>query len=300
MNMKKGRYRVLLIGIGDNTELRKESFCKNVSENYGISFPLLRKIVDRCPIVLKKNLSLEKAVALAKTLKSFGAMASVEEKRDSLTILLEFQEIKPHVVALESSSLRRTESGAWNVIGRVKNISDESLSNIWALIQLFDNFEEVLTFEEVPIPISPLLPGKASPFKVVFKGNLPIKKVSIAFKNSSGHPLPAEDRRTKREWIEVEIEDENEPLPYSLFFTSEDEGKPESIDIAEPLEEISIDKHLDIQGEQHQPFNAEPPPLSMEGSPHEVTSEGMERSANSTGITGKEENDKEQTVTLPH
>jgi hypothetical protein len=298
MNMKKGRYRVLLIGIGDNTEAKKESFCQNISENYGISFPLLRKIVDRCPIVLKKNLSLEKAVGLAKTLKSFGAAASVEEKRDSLAILLEFQEIKPHLVALESSSLRRTESGAWNVIGRVKNISDESLSNTWALIQLLDNFEEVLTFEEVPIPISPLLPGKASPFKVVFKGNLPIKKVSIAFKNSSGHPLPSEDRRTKREWIEVELEDENEPLPYSLFFASEDEGRSPSLDIAEPLEEISTDKHLDMQVEQHQSFEGESPSLLTEESPHKVISEGAERSRNSIRIIVQRESDEEQTLSL--
>ncbi len=66
MDHEEGRYRVLLIGIGDHTEEKRESFCKNISETYGISFPLLKKIVDRCPTVLKKNLSLQKSRSLGK------------------------------------------------------------------------------------------------------------------------------------------------------------------------------------------------------------------------------------------
>jgi hypothetical protein len=105
----------------------------------------------------------------------------------------------PHRVALESSDLRKIQSGAWNVIGRAKNISDESLNDIWVLIQIFNDLEDLLTFEEVPIPINPIPPGEAFPFKVVFEGDLSIKRVSIAFKNASGYPIPAVDRRKKRE-----------------------------------------------------------------------------------------------------
>jgi hypothetical protein len=294
MNLEKGRYRVLLIGIGDNTEAGKESFCYNVCENFSISFPILKKIVDRCPIVLKKNLSLEKALALAKTLKSFGAMASVEEKRDSPAVFLEFEETEPHRVALESSSLRRTESGAWNVIGRAKNISEESLNDTWVLVQLFNELEEILTFEEVPIPISPLPPGKASPFKVTFEGNLPIKRVSITFKNSSGHPLPAADRRKKREWVELGTEDENEFFPSFSSFASEDEGQPQSIDIAGASEETSMEKYSDIQREYHQSFEPEVPPLPMEEGSHETMPETMEGSGDSTLGMVQEENDKKE------
>ncbi len=220
INHEEGRYRVLLIGIGDNTEGKKESFCKKISEVYGISLPLLTKVVDRCPPVLKKNLSLRKADILAKTLESFGAMISVEEKRDSSAVFLEFQGIASHQIALEASYLRKTESGAWNVIGRARNISAESLTDTWVIIQLFDDFEEFLTFEEVPLPINPLPPGEASPFKVVFEGDLPVKRVSIGFKNSSGTPLPAVDRREKREWVEVklEVKDEEGFFPSSHFY----------------------------------------------------------------------------------
>ncbi len=83
MNQEEGNYQVVLIGIEGTTEENKESFCKKISENYSISLPLLKKIVDHCPIVLKKNLSLIKAETLGKTLKSFGAIVSVEKKGSS-------------------------------------------------------------------------------------------------------------------------------------------------------------------------------------------------------------------------
>lgn len=241
MNHEEGRYRVLLIGIGDNTEGKKESFCKKISEVYGISLPLLRKLVDRCPTVLKKNLSLRKADILAKTLESFGAMISVEEKRDSSAVFLEFQGIASHQIGLEASYLRKTESGAWNVIGRARNISAESLTDTWVIIQLFDDFEEFLTFEEVPLPINPLPPGEASPFKVVFEGDLPVKRVSIGFKNSSGTPLPAVDRREKREWVEVklEVKDEEGFFPSSPFLPIEEQNEPQPLGVTASSDEIS-------------------------------------------------------------
>jgi hypothetical protein len=241
MDHEEGRYRVLLIGIGDHTEEKRDSFCKNISEIYGISFPLLKKIVDHCPTVLKKNLSFRKAEALANRLQSFGAVVSVEEKRDSSAVSLEFQEMTPLRVALDSSYLRRTPSGSWNVIGRAKNISEESLNDIWVLIQLFDAFDEFLTFEEVPMPVNPLPPGEASPFKAVFEGDLPIKRVSIAFKNSSGSPLPAVDRRERREWVQVRLEikeEEQEDFP-SSFMPEEDSNGAQSVHGIRPSEEIS-------------------------------------------------------------
>jgi hypothetical protein len=224
MNVQKERYRVLLIGVGDNTERARELFCKNISENYGISLSLLKEIVDRCPIVLKKNLSLERAVALAKTLRSFGAMASVEEKRGSTAILLEFQEIEPQPLALESSSLRKAESGAWNVIGTVKNISEESLNDTWVLIQLFDDLE-LLTFDEISIPINPLPAGGLSPFKMVFDGNLPIKRVPLhslhqRMKGNSNLLILRERRkRLRRETLRIFRENAIRPLHQKMFLS---------------------------------------------------------------------------------
>ncbi len=221
MNQKDGSYRVILIGIGENTQEEKESFCNKFSENYSVSFSHLKKIVDHCPIVFRKNLSVKKAEMLAKALKSFGATISIEEKESSPPIFLEFQKMVPYQVALESAHLRKTPGGAWNVIGRIKNISGENLNDTWVLIQLFDDFEGFLTFEEVPIPINPLPAGESSPFKVVLEGDIPIHRVSIALKNSSGNPLPALDGRKTRSnhWLESSekisqpSEPEASPLP---------------------------------------------------------------------------------------
>jgi hypothetical protein len=257
INQEEGRYRVLLIGIGDNTEEKKESFCINISEKYSISLLLLKKIVDRCPIILKKNLTLKNAETLAKIFKSFGALVSIEERRGFPPVFLEFQEMGPHRVALESCHVRKTQSGTWHVIGRVKNISGESLHDTWVLIQLFDNIVELLTYEEVPLSINPLPPEGSSPFKVVFDIDLPIKKVSIAFKNSSGSPLPALDERKKLEWVELEEEDETEEFPSFAFVPPEDEGRPQ--------EEILTEKGLESIKEGFQTYEAEiRPPLFEE------------------------------------
>ncbi len=91
------------------------------------------------------------------------------------------------------------------------------------------------------MPVNPLPPGEASPFKAVFEGDLPIKRVSIAFKNSSGSPLPAVDRRERREWVQVRLEikeEEEEDFP-SSFMPEEDSNGAQSVHGIRPSEEIS-------------------------------------------------------------
>jgi hypothetical protein len=238
LNKEEGRYRVLLISIGDNTEEEKDNFCHHISKNYNIPFPLLKKIIDRTPIVLKKNLTLRKAEILAKTLRAFGALVSVEERRDFPPVFLEFQELVPHQLDLESSYLRKTQRGVWNVIGRVKNISDEELNDTWILIQLFDDFDEFVTFEEIPLPVNPLPVGEASPFKVIIEGGFPLKKISIGFKNASGQPIAALDKRKKREWVKVETEDEDEHFFSSAQVSTKVEDGSQSIELDRPAEKM--------------------------------------------------------------
>ena len=238
LNKEVGRYRVLLISIGDNTEEEKDFFCHHVSKNYNIPFPLLKKIVDRSPIILKKNLTLRKAEILAKTLKAFGAVVSVEERMDFPPVFLEFQELVPHQLDLESSYFRKTQRGTWSVIGRVKNISDEALNDTWVLIQLFDDFDEFVTFEETPLPINPLPPGEVSPFKVVVEGDFPLKRISLGFKNASGQPIAALDKRKKRDWVKIEIEDEDERFSPSMQVSTKVEERSQAIDVTKSAEPI--------------------------------------------------------------
>jgi len=132
----------------------------------------------------------------------------VEERGNLPSISLEFQELTPHHLALESSTVRKTEKGAWNVTGRARNISNQTSSDTWVLVQLFEDLDEFIAFEETPLAINPLPSGEASPFKLTFEGDLFIKRISITFKNASGQPIPAVDKRRKKEWIEVPIEED--------------------------------------------------------------------------------------------
>jgi len=243
----EGRYRVLLIGVGSNTEAEKDSFCHIISKNYSVPFLQLKKIVNRCPVILKKNLSLKKAELLAKTLKSFGASLSVEERREGPPISLEFQELAPHRLGLESCFFRRSQTGIWSVTGRAKNISDETLSDIWVLVQVFEDFEEFVAFEEAPLPINPLPSGQTSPFKVVLEGTFSIKKISVGFKDASGQAVPAADKRKRKEWVKVDL-GEGHSLSSREMPTVPGE-KSEGANFAEPLERMIPDKEDEISGD---------------------------------------------------
>ena len=262
-NQEEGRFRVLLTGIGDHTEEKRETFCKKVSENYPISFSLLRKIVDRCPIVLKRDLSFKTAETLAKALRSFGGTVFVEEKREVSNISLEFEGMGLPQLALESSSFRKTPSRTLNITGRVRNISRESLQDTRVLIQLFDGFEELVTFEEVPLPVEPLPPGAASPFRTDVEGDLSIKKVSIGFKRVSGAPLAVLDRRNKREWVEVELEEQTEVPPSLLPPPGDQQGTFSSQGIELPPK-ILFEEDLDGRENPLPPLEEEDPQQTME------------------------------------
>jgi len=221
LNQEEEKYRVFLMGIEDDTEERREAFCKTISLKYNLSAALLREVVDRSPIVLRNNLPLRKAKALARTLKHFGALVSVETKNNVPSILLEFEEPAAPRVALEDAHLWKTPSQTWNVTGKIKNASGEDLNDLWVLVQLFDDEGTFLTFEEVPIPINPLPPQKSSPFKVIAEGSLPVQIISLTFKNSMGNPLPSSDQRKKGQEMEGHAGNGNGALPSDLPMTEE-------------------------------------------------------------------------------
>jgi hypothetical protein len=255
----QGRYRVLLVGIGNNTEAEKESFCTTISKSYNVPLPQLRKIVERCPVVLKKDLTLKKAELLAKTFESFGALVSVEVKRESPPVDLEFQELVPHQLALESCFLQRSHIGTWSVTGRVKNISDETSSDIWVLVQVFGDHEEFVAFEETPLPINPLPSGQASPFKVILEGAFFLKRISVGFKNASGQPVSTEDKRKKREWVKSDSREERLGLPHE---SGERSGL---VDLVASREETIVKKESEIPGDRLQsPEREVAPPVKYE------------------------------------
>ena len=195
LTQEEERFRVLLKGIDEDTMEHREIFCRDFSKKYNLSFALLRNVIDRCPVVLRKNISLKKAEALAKALKQFGALVSIEGNKKWPSIRLEFQDLGPSVLALEDSRVRKKQNGMWTVTGKVKNISADRVADLWVLVQLFGSDGELITFEEVPLPINPLFPRMSCPFKVLIEGSSLMSNISIAFKNAEGNPLSASDGR---------------------------------------------------------------------------------------------------------
>ncbi len=275
VNQEEGRYRVLLVGIGENTPEEKESFSQLVSKTYTISFPLLRRIVDRSPIVLKKNLSRKKAEMLAKTLKTFGATISVEERRNDPPVSLEFEELVPYRLALESACIRRTQRGIWSLIGRARNISDEPLTDTWVLVQLFNNPEELIGFEETPLAINPLPAGEISPFRVILEGDSSVRRVSVAFKNASGEPVPTLDQRKKMDWVQVEIDDG--PSFSSSWVDAGFGGKSDSVEPAEIPEKTVPGIEQEIPSELLSSEPEQIPPLLLSEEPEEEQEGSTER-----------------------
>ncbi len=259
--MEEKIYRVILHGVGNNTELEKTRFCEEVSSHYGIPLALMKKISDRSPIVIKKNLSFKKAETLAIALQSCGASVSVERRRLSPPIFLEFVTQEVICLGLESSNLRRSSGGSWEVIGRVKNLSNQAFEDVWALIQAFDEEGDLLTYEEIPIPINPLCPNESSPFKALFEKDLPIKRISITLKTASGNPIPVLDQRNKKEWVEIKIaEKKKEGLPDLTI-----EAPEEAFTSLEPQNlSIAIENETVGQGEGERRDFIETPFLEFE------------------------------------
>ncbi|MCJ7705827.1 MAG: hypothetical protein MUO28_09870, partial [Desulfobacterales bacterium] len=77
---REENYRVLLTGIEDETEERKQVFWRTVSERYHLPLVSLREIMNRSPVVLGSNLSLDEARNLAERLRPLGGLVSIEKK----------------------------------------------------------------------------------------------------------------------------------------------------------------------------------------------------------------------------
>ena len=66
--------------------------------------------------------------------------------------------------------------------GRVKNISNESLENVEAVVTFYDRNDTFVTSSDALIEFNPILPGQISNFKVMKTSNPEMKKAGVSFK----------------------------------------------------------------------------------------------------------------------
>jgi len=86
---------------------------------------------------------------------------------------------------LELLSWRWSTTGSGNYVtaeGEVKNISGRKLERVQALVTWYDRNDNLITSDTSTIEYSPLMPGQASPFKVMESYNPAMKKANLRFK----------------------------------------------------------------------------------------------------------------------
>lgn len=73
--------------------------------------------------------------------------------------------------------------------GSIKNITDKSIDNIVAYVNLYDNKGDFITSDHALIDYRPLLPGQTSPFKIISTYNPAMNKAAVDFKTFGGKTL---------------------------------------------------------------------------------------------------------------
>lgn len=74
--------------------------------------------------------------------------------------------------------------------GRVKNISDEPLQTVEAVVQFNTSGGELITTDSAVIDYNPILPGQTSAFKVMARYNPAMKTAELEFKELLGGTIP--------------------------------------------------------------------------------------------------------------
>lgn len=70
--------------------------------------------------------------------------------------------------------------------GRVRNVSDQPLKNVTAVVTWYSSSGELITSDNALIEYNPIMPGQASPFKVMARWNPQMEKATVEFKELLG------------------------------------------------------------------------------------------------------------------
>ncbi len=93
---------------------------------------------------------------------------------------------------LQVKSWTCVADGAWMYVrGEVVNRSDAALEKVLAVGVFRDTFGNLLKTSEAFITLSPLQPGRSSPFEVGVRKTSRMTTCSLSFKELRGTPIPA-------------------------------------------------------------------------------------------------------------
>lgn len=89
----------------------------------------------------------------------------------------------------------KTSDRYFQIHGQIKNISQQPLSDIEAVISLYDSEDNFIMSDSALIKNNPLLPGQVSPFRVTIIDNPKIARYSTDFKHYGGASISVKDSR---------------------------------------------------------------------------------------------------------
>lgn len=75
-------------------------------------------------------------------------------------------------------------------VGQVKNISNDRLFNVQAVVGWFDKSDSLITYERSLVEFDPIMPGQTSPFKITARFNPMMDTAVLRFKQLGGSELP--------------------------------------------------------------------------------------------------------------
>jgi tetratricopeptide (TPR) repeat protein len=97
---------------------------------------------------------------------------------------------------LTTWSWSTTAGGSYVVAkGQVKNISDQSLRNVEAVVSYYDRNENFITSSSALIDFNPILAGQTSPFSTMETYNPAMRTASIQFKYLMGGTIPTYNKK---------------------------------------------------------------------------------------------------------
>lgn len=89
------------------------------------------------------------------------------------------------------------EYGYHFVEGEVRNVSDQSIKNVAAVVSWYTKADDLVKSEDSLIEFNPILPGQTSPFKVGMSSNPAMDGYRISFKQLMGPSIGYKDSRKK-------------------------------------------------------------------------------------------------------
>ena len=178
-------YKVLFLGIANNSAEGRKNFTRGISERYHIAPEKVDYLMSSPPILLRGGLSLARAQALVREFRSLGGRTQLITEEETPLLELEYEAGKRPFLQLESMT-SSSQGGRVEVTGRVTNTSSRPLRGVKVVAQFFDSRGQFIAYEESSIAFSLLHPKQFSPFKVTKEGNSGIMRVSVAFKGEDG------------------------------------------------------------------------------------------------------------------